>query len=343
MSASGLFDPVGDDSPLGEETDRNIQSAANRSDSSGDPVPDIISEAQNRGGTVDSSGGENVGSGRRRITGGIIPPNKDGVIMDFETSFDQIPTGVFPPQEIPDIQQFGIEQAQPSVNPIYGTEDDFIKMLWGLPNKPQGYFPPQERLDQPHREDWESMEWVKKSLFLAGFYDSSAEIERELATPGMTNETLQAARRFFDFASTQDEEPWYNVLNALVDAGGIEGLDSSGDDQKRPPIQVSLSDPAGLAQGITQVYRQIVGENPSQKEKRAFIAAIHQAQRSQQIAQQEARYRAQTEEGEVVETEGVDVQARAEEFAREQRPVESGARDVVGAQNVLRDLIRGGG
>lgn len=151
---------------------------------------------------------------------------------------------------------------------------------------------------------------------LKNFFD----LQVGLKAAGHKGATELSWREYLDKIGGEPDEETVNEFMGGEGGGG----DS--------PISITLSSAKNLELNLENTYKQMVGKAPSRDEKRAFIAAIHRAQKVQQTAMQRMKVDTQME--------AVDVGAEAVMFARNERPVEVASKEVAGAGQVLRGMVQ---
>lgn len=205
------------------------------------------------------------------------------------------------------------------VNATRLTKNDFFQELMSL--------------DPGERREFE------RELFIMGFYPGGTNIDAIAGASSVMPDTLVAAERFFNWASAINaNEPWQVLSSQTADElAGVAGPGEFG--AGGSATVVNLSDPVGLGQVLDRTYKSVVGRAPSDADKRAFVAAMHQMQRSQQMSIATARAEAQSG---AIDVEGVDVGAQAEAFTEQQAPVEAEAFQAVQQTDVLRNLTQRG-
>lgn len=223
---------------------------------------------------------------------------------------------------------------------VFGVSQDESNYPLALtePTPVRGYRQAYEPAPPPQRK----MGTVLQGLSM--FYHLSAS-DRQVYTSALVNAGYLTEK---EAAKPQSQ---YNAWRAMVrDAARtgvsiMEQLQSSislnqslggGAGSSGGPTIAQLSDPASVGQTLDDVMTKVLGQRATQKQKDAFLAGIHHAERMQAKTVHDAS----VTDGSA-DVVGVDVAARAQDFAQAADPVHADARRVVAAAQVLSNMLKG--
>lgn len=250
--------------------------------------------------------------------GGSAPPSSSGLVAGVASRAGQTPppSGDLPPSP------FGDPLEELPVVTGYDEAGQQTSRTVG------------ELYQRLYQMDPDKLAELQQRLYAGGFYGGKKLAEVRWGNP---DDAFTAYRSLITSVLRQqagDDTPdgIEGVLRRAEEIGLILG---AGEGTPRAPVVLSLSDPAAVEQTMDDTARAVLGRGLDADTKRAFIAMIHQMQRSQQTSMQTA------EDGSTVETFGVDVDAQAEKFARQQAPEEAFAHDMAGAVGSVINLFGG--
>ena len=203
---------------------------------------------------------------------------------------------------------------------------------------------------------------LQYNLFIGGFYGDvdprsiAWGTAGDEATEGAWQQAVVRSARFYaaNRKLTVDD-----VIALAAKSAGADGTPGPGDGSEAPKV-VHLTDPAALSDTIDTAAQKVLGRKANAEERRLFVAAMHEAERTQQIAAQSLQDWQQPigadmvalmasgmyqpprpSSGGTTEIVGVSPDARADEMAREFDPLKADARKVVGAAQVLSQMLKG--
>ena len=188
---------------------------------------------------------------------------------------------------------------------------------------------------------------LQKRLYAAGFYGTYDVDKIVLGVPDEVtfeaySTAVQRAGAYYAAGKkkTVDDviDESAGILDQIYGKGGRRGGSGDGDgSQKRAPLTIGLTSPDDLRAVAQKTATGTIGRALTDSELAQFVASFHQAQASSQTAS----YNADVTGGTV--TDVTDPGVAAENFARQQAPVEAGGSDFLRTFTAFRNILTRGG
>lgn len=206
--------------------------------------------------------------------------------------------------------------------------------------------------------DEEKVRDLQYKLYIGGFFGNAdpTDIAWGVAGDDNTGQAWQLAvvraSRFYAANKELSVDDVIALAGKEAGEGNVLGSGSGGGG----PTLIQLTDPAALGDEIDEAAKRVLGRKASPEEKRLFVATMHNAERRRDMAvsalsdpgNDATRANALSlsqggpaTTGGVTEIAGVSPGSRSDEFARNIDPLKADARKVVGAAQLLSQMLKG--